>query len=67
MLKSHSTCTYCEYVCLTIYLITYKNYLTDTVTCRGKGETTRTRARSYVRTFPNPEALSPDIEEGAVN
>ena len=30
---------------------------------QGKGGTTRTRAR----TLPNPEALGPEIEEGAVN
>ena len=34
-----------------------------TVTCRGKEGTTRTRAC----TLPNPEALGPEIEEGAVN
>ena len=40
-----------------------------TVTSRGKGGTTRTRTRTHrhVRTLPNPEALGPDIEEGAVN
>ena len=38
-----------------------------TVTSRGKGVTTRTRAHRHARTLPNPEALGPDIEEGAVN
>ena len=38
-----------------------------TVTSREKGGTTRTRAHRQACTLPNPEALGPEIEEGAVN
>ena len=38
-----------------------------TVTSRGKGGTTRTLVHRHACTLPNPEALGPDIEEGAVN
>ena len=38
-----------------------------TVTSRGKGGTTRAHAHRHARTLPNPEALVPEIEEGAVN
>ena len=36
------------------------------VTCREKGETMRTHAHTHTRA-PNPGALGPEIEEGAVN
>ena len=39
----------------------------STVTCTKKGETTCTCAHSHARIFPNPAALGPEIEEGAVN
>ena len=39
----------------------------ETGTSRGKGGTTRARAHRHACTLPNPEALGPDIEEGAVN
>ena len=32
-----------------------------------RGHYARTRAYRHVRTLPNPEALGPEIEEGAVN
>ena len=44
-----------------------------TKTCREKGGPTRarahthTRAHVHARNLPSPEALIPDIEEGAVN
>ena len=38
-----------------------------TVTGREKGVTTRMRTHRHARTLPNPEALVPEIEEGAVN
>ena len=38
-----------------------------TVTNREKGPPTRARAHRHARTLPNPEALGPQIEEGAVN
>ena len=37
------------------------------VTSREKGGPTRARAHRHARTLPNPEALGPDIEEGAGN
>ena len=41
--------------------------MVKTVTSREKGGTTRTRVHRHARTLPNPEALGPEIEEGAVN
>ena len=38
-----------------------------TITSREKGGTMRARAHRHTRTLPNPEALGPYIEEGAVN
>ena len=32
-----------------------------------RGPYARARAHRHARTLPNPEALGPDIEEGAVN
>ena len=37
------------------------------MTCRGKGGTKQTRAHRHIHTLPHPEALGPEIEEGAVN
>ena len=39
----------------------------ETATSREKGGTTRVRAHRHALTLPNPEALGPEIEEGAVN
>ena len=38
-----------------------------TVTSRVKGGTTRAHTHMHALTLPNPEALGPEIEEGAVN
>ena len=42
-------------------------YISGTVTSRGKGGPTHVRAHRHACTLPNPEALGPEIEEGAVN
>ena len=38
-----------------------------TQTCREKGGTNRMHTHANMRNLPSPEALSPEIEEGAVN
>ena len=50
------------------YFTTFKILINSVISCNQQGKRgPYARAHRHWRTLPNPEALGPEIEEGAVN